>query len=636
MILSRPCGSLLARHLSSFLTVLLFAAALLPVGPVRMYLFGALPGLVLALGFRRRWRLLEFPAVGVALSLPLWAIAAPILYKIDPFWSTWWTPILAFVLTVYEWPRKRRIYFRATKFDAAAAALMIVMAIPIALVFFANGLRTIDGEIVYLARDWFRDDSFYFFALTQAAIEGGGLPDHNPFLAGTPNCYPSLIHGAFGQLTIQGGGPAAVAVHRLSVMYLLANIGLLVLAPVRRAGVKAHGWRALAVFVGALSVALLRPDLFVYPNTNAFAWSFVLLIFWFLGPKPSRTPMSSLLFALALSAALAFSHAMTFMAALVLLACDSTSCLLSRSARKRGLSLVFCLVALAMIFGFVNSTPYPNELSLRPASLDWATVLLFDGSHWAIPLMAICAVAVGCRRRTALALPGMALAILSGLYFVFGLFQAAPSDQWFIQFNAGRFVHFGLLAALPGCLMFRRKISLAIGAALLLGAVASPTFFARRTPRLVQSDPLVLSSDTMDAFERIRLETPPDARFITNRDDYALAAFTGRGQPPCNEDNVWGRNAMTEADFDAFREDVARFWREASSPEQRLAIMRRYGLTHALVMNSLEEHAKGLFPPGSIKTVVDEVDLVVLERIATVLVPRFGNRFAQTAESPLR
>jgi hypothetical protein len=596
--------SIPAWRISAFLTVVLGAAALAPLGTFRMLLFAAAPGLVAALGLRRRWRALEYPVAGVALSLALWAAAAPLLWKGGSALSAWWTPALALLWTVGEWRHNRRVVFHATKADVSAAAFMALMAVPIVAVFWANGMATGDGQPVYRAREWFAWDGFYLFSLVQSAIESQGAPIENPFLAGAPNCYPSLIHCGLAQLTLQSGQIAALAVPKTHLLFSLATMGLLVFAPMRRAGMQTLGWRSFASFAGAAGVALLRPDLFIYPQTNSFAFSFLLLIVWLLGPRPPRTPAVPLAAALALALALVFSHTLTSIAALALIAFDALHCLKEKTSRGRGMILMLGLAALAVFFKALNSPPFPSEVDFKPIMIDWLTFFL-SISPW-IPSLIVIGVAIaGARRRISLCFPSLALALLWGVYYVYGACQADEAGQRFVQFNAERFLHLAALAVLPALLAFRSGSAAFLLAAVAIGAIGHPSALARMTPRLIWAEPLEVSAGDMKLFEEIRLKTPPESRFIVNQDRYALAAFTGRAQTPCQAENLWGRNTIPKGEFRALVSNSRRFWSEASPPE-RVDFMRQRGLTHALLTGPWAEgvpklaDVRSMFPDGAV------------------------------------
>jgi hypothetical protein len=248
----------------------LLIAALLPLGPARVLLFTGLSGFAPLACVRRRWHWLELLVTPPAASLLLFAFAGAGLGPRSALVG--FVPALL-CLSLALWARRadRRITLVLGWPDAAAALALAIWIWPVVSVFRRNGLHLAG----YLARNWFGRDSFYLFSIAEEAVQRNGWPVENPFLAGVGNYYPSLLHVGLGTLAAQSTAPTPVGILWPVPLLLVASPVLCLLAALRDSG-RASLLRGIVVLVGLGGAVGLRPDLFVYPHTQALAmgWLF--------------------------------------------------------------------------------------------------------------------------------------------------------------------------------------------------------------------------------------------------------------------------------------------------------------------------------------------------------------------------
>ena len=251
----------MTRRIASILVAcLLLVADLLPHGPVRLWAFALLAGAPVALQFRRVWGL-DLLLVTFVAGMFVW----PLLR---------WLPVLGWAsLAVLLRSRDNtRIQFAWRRADTIALVGMLATAVPIGLIWSANGMHGAD----YWARGWYERDTQWMWALAQESAARGGRPTENPWLAGLPNNYASLLHVGLGWLSTNAPGPAVLTCSGVVTAYMVAVAGLFVHALAER-----MGWLAL---VGWVAFEVVRPD--VYPVSQSLAMGGLALLMWFAPLEP--------------------------------------------------------------------------------------------------------------------------------------------------------------------------------------------------------------------------------------------------------------------------------------------------------------------------------------------------------------
>jgi len=576
--LARLSVHLPASALLGGLAAVLATAALAPVGPFRMALFAAASGIGPFSMVRSRWRASELLMAPLGMSLLLWAVLGMILGRPPLRGLAPWAPtVVAAGLAVVarRWPR--RIELELSALDAAPMLAAGLAAIPIAMVFAHNGPQ---GD-QYVAREWFTHDSFYLFGLAQESIERGGWPPENPFLAGVANYYPSFLHVGLGALARQGDPTVAFSIVWLAPFFLVASVGLWVVACVRVTDTRSLGTAALTSAVALVGVAgafALRPDLFSYPHTQAFALGWLALMLW-LGADPLDSASTAAAGVVAL--ALVLAHVITGEAAVVSAAATALSLLAARRTRRRGLWLAGGTLALASVFWWMNVPPYGGPR--RPVLFSWIAGAAPSLSPWLWPMIGLALYLASSWRKPARALPALVTVGFGAAYCVYGSSLSEWNERAFVLFNTQRFFLVGLLLGLTAAMRGDRRIGLA--AALLVAASAFyyPTDLATRFKGLLDAPPLVVDASDLRLFDRIRTELPVDARILTPANDYALPAFTGRAQSPQYESqgNLWGLNTLPGAEFAERLGDTMVIPR--LPPAEWPALLDRWGYSHVLV-----------------------------------------------------
>lgn len=245
------------------------------------------------------------------------------------------------------------------------------------------------------------------------------------------------------------------------------------------------------------------------------------------------------------------------------------------ATRRAGLLSAAAVLLLAVLLLAVNWLPYPGT---RGA---WSGAELVDFlAPWWLPLLGGLGMLLAGWRRPLSALGPLGVVALGGLYYAYGSTQLDGSERWFVYFNAERFLHLGLLMALPVAAGGATRAGLAASLLVVGSAVFFPNPMANSTHSLRDAPPLVLDGTDLAWFERIRRETPPDARFFTNLGSYALPAFTGRTQNPI-ESNLWGNNTLPASEFNARLSDASSFLQRG--PEAQSALLERWGYSHVFL-----------------------------------------------------
>jgi len=606
------------------LAATLALAALARVGPTRMTLFAAAGGLGPFLLVRRRWGVSDLLMVPLATSALLWAVLATILtlsHSPLPALAAWAPAFIAAGLAIVAWRQGRQIELVLSPLDAAPLLAAGLAAIPILAVFAHNGPQ---GDR-YVAHSWFNLDSFYFFALAQESVERGGWPDENPFLAGVPNYYPSFLHVGLGALATQGGPTVAICLAWLTPFFLIASVGLWVAACMRAAEARSFAAAATTSGIALLGVAGavgLRPDLFIYPHTQSFAFGWLALLVWLAAAEP-LDPASTIA-AGVVALALVLAHTITGAAALVFAAGTSLRLLLTRETRRQGLFVAAGGLALALVFWRVNALPYSG---LRgPFALSSFSRTGPALQPWLWPMVGLATAVAASWRRPARALPALGTVALGAAYCLYGTMQMDPAEGRFVVFNAVRFFHLGLLLALPPALRGDRRIGLAAVLLVAVSAAWHPSDLARASRSLIDDTPIVVDASELALFERVRHELPVDARILyatpEPRPDLSFPAFTGRAESPIGR-NIWGLNTLPASEFDQRRRDALAF--PTLPSDQWRAVLDRWRYSHVLLRivvppeidpASAPRWVEAQLPPGELVVQMAAGNLFLLARRA--------------------
>jgi len=543
---------------------------------------------------RPRWRLGEVLSVPPSASLWLWAVLAWSLWKVRLGWVLPWAPmLLGLGVAAWAWFRPQRWEVSVSWSDATVIVSMAAIAFWIVPVFIHNGLE--EGR--YLAHSWFGRDTFYFFALAQEALDRQAWPAENPFLAGVANWYPALLHVGWGALAGQSGQVVAIAMSWAAPVLLITAPGILV-ALGQRAGWPGSVPISVTTLLGVAGPFLLRPDLFTYPQTTCFAFAWLWLGIWLWNDRQGS--VKGRLAGFAVLTGLVLAHTVAGSVAVIFLGGKALEGLWVRDLRREGAWVAAGALAVAFVFVKINGLPFPGPsgpLSLRAYS-EFESYL----RPWLVPLGGLALVLLGNRRRPLSWVIPLGAVGLGLAYSVYGSTQLDPNSRWFVYFNAERLLHLALLVAIP--LAAAGRLWGLVGVAVVVvSAVVHPTDLARSWKTLITTPTETLGSTELKLFERIRAETPVDARFISFARGYALPAFTGRSQTP-NEKNIWGLNTLPNEEFRARLNDARRFW--SYPPAQRLAVLDRWGYGYILLdapvdPPNLETWLADQFPAGGVR-----------------------------------
>lgn len=529
---------------------LLALAAALPPGQVRLLLLGTLSGAPVLLALRPRWGtdLLLAPTLA---SLFLWAPLALVLWKVHLFaLGPWLLAVMALGLGFRARRARSEMELSLSWADGAGLLALILVSIPIVAVFTHNGME--GGR--YLARSWFGRDGAYLFALAQEAVERGAWPAENPLAAGLANYYPAMVHVGLGALSIEGGAPAAVDLIWLSPFYLACAPALWVYAAAR----SGTGWRAaLAALLGGAGPFLLRPDLFIFPQAQPYAFGGLALLLW-LGLDLS-TALAQVA-ALVVAAEVILAHSVSGTVAVVLVGGQALQWLVDRSTRRLGAAAVAATLGLGLLFLRLSALPHPGARG--PLSAQAFSGIEAFVAPWEWPLAAVATVLLMNLRRPAQIASTVGIVGLGLAYYAFGGTQLDPSDRWFVLFNAERFFHLALLVALPLVASRPNWVVLVAVGVVTASAILRPTGLALGSRNLLVEAPQVAEATDLTLFERIRRETPPEARLMTNWGGFLVPALTGRAQQPVEGRETTGaQGTVTPQDFAARFGDAQQFFR---------------------------------------------------------------------------
>ena len=610
--MSRPPAAVALHRVLFGLFVALAVAGLLPASTAKLLLLATLSGIAPLLALRRRWSFAELLVAGPSASLATWSLLTALLWKvgISGFALGLVPAVIALALLLWDRRRRRVLELSAQPTDFAALAVMLLALVPVAAVFTANG-PTGEG---YTARGWFARDTYYLFALAQMAVERSTMPPENPFLAGIANHYPALLHVGLGGLSSQSGAPVAISMLKFLPLLLVSVPGLLVTAAVRAANVPNTAAAAVLAASAACVPALLRLDLFVYPQTQILGFGLLLLAVLLWGE--GRPTNGEAVAVVVLCAVLVFGHTISAAAAILFLSSNSTVELWRKDLRRRGAVLAVTTLVLAVLFVRQSALPFAGTLRAGVPAEEVFHALSAYVVPWLPIILGVALIAALSWRRGPPALVGLGLLILGALYQLYAAFPTDPFERWFASFNAERFLIIGVLCAVPTLLAMPRRLALIALGLLLAGAVLyRPGDHLTGTLGLIREPGESLETRDLNFYERVRRETPPDARFFTGIGGYAFPAFTGRSQPPV-ENNIWGLNTVDPKDFEArLAEHQTLFTR---TPDQRTALLQSRGYTHLLIRSGLtgetaQRWADAEFRPGTSRVVISDGRYLVFE-----------------------
>jgi len=107
---------------------------------------------------------------------------------------------------------------------------------------------------------------------------------------------------------------------------------------------------------------LIRPDHLIFPQTQAFAFGFLLLLVWNLGRRPSRMTPAQFMFAAALMIILVCSHTVCSAASLAILTAVAWESMVKKSAKSAAMFGGLALIGM-ILFAWMNAQPYPPAMA---------------------------------------------------------------------------------------------------------------------------------------------------------------------------------------------------------------------------------------------------------------------------------
>ncbi len=341
---------------------------------------------------------------------------------------------------------------------------------------------------------------------------------------------------------------------------------------------------ALAGVAGAVG---LRPDLFIYPHTQAFAFGWLGLMLWLAAAEPLHP--ARVIAAGVVAFGLVLAHTVTGAAALVFTAGTAFRLLLTPTSRRQGLFVAAGSLALALMFWRMNALPYSGPRAAF--ALSSLATIGPDLEPWLRPMVGLALTLAACWRQPAQGLPALATAGLGAAYYLHGSMLVDEGERTFVLFNAPRFLDLGLLLGLLPALRGDRRIGLAGALLVAISAAWHPTGLAKAAKGLIDGSPVVVDASKLALFERVRSTLPVEARILWptpgSVPDYALPAFTGRAQSPIQA-NLWGLNTLSAREFDGRLRDVLDF--PSLPPADWPEVLDRWGYSHIL--------ARVTVPPG--------------------------------------
>jgi hypothetical protein len=575
-LLGRTWSVPLPRALAALAT-LLSLTALAPPTSARAILLLCLGSIAPLIALRPAWNLAVLLFAAPVVSLPLWSAATWLGWACG--WHqilAWWPASLAAVLALSLRSGDRILRLRFEDSDLWALTFVLAFCIPLELVFAASGFQP-DGS--YTARGWWARDSLYFASLVQMALARHAYPFENPFVAGSPNLYRSASHLAFAGLSEQAHTIAVFAIKPLAFVVLAASSGVVFLATAkhldRPAAPRLSGLRFVVPLLAALLWMGIRPDLFIFPQTQSVVYAaFVLALLL----HEEDSPWGSRLLVASLCVYTAFAHAVTSAVCAGWLAAGGLHALARR--RKTGAHFQLGLaVSMGLLFYILNRTPYPS--TRIPFAWANAAAAQAYARPWLLPSAAVLLVVASAFRR---GLPGLVPlgALALGLaYYGFGVTLAEPSHAWFVAFNAERFLHYALLLAFLLLPLLSRAATVTALALVVAGVVLQPPQLLLSSRELLTMAPDRFTPAELRFFETVRTMTPPEARILSLVPTLALPAFTGRAQAAIEPLDVWSMNALPEGAV-ALRQTERSSFLELPIAERERIIASR-GYTHIVL-----------------------------------------------------
>ncbi|MBX7246298.1 MAG: hypothetical protein K1X53_12450 [Candidatus Sumerlaeaceae bacterium] len=522
-------------------TALLVVACLLSPGTARLQLLLWLCGVGPALFVRRDWRFSELVFCLPVFSLILFSLSSFIGWRFGVHGLVAGLPVVASAIlaTIFAL-RGKRISISHGASDYWCVGLVALVAVAIGLVASCNGFQSVGGTTSFIARGWYKADSCYLFSLVQMAVERRGWPAENPMLSAIANYYPSLIHVGLAGLTLQSGAIAAAAVPSMFGPIVISGVALYYHSCDRMAAREKSWIPAL----GTLLVLVARPDFFLFPQTQCFALPVLFLVLTLIAGNKACGPFCLLS---GLGVFIVFAHTVTALVVLVVLIVSAVLVIPARdrnALRRFGPALAGFL--LALLFLSKNAMPVKPDWGspFSGISLSEVSLVLMP---WVLPLATFVAMVCFCWRRYPAFAGAAALTTAVGVaYFARGCLLVDHFDAWFDTFNAQRLFFLGLVIILPGlCAIEPRKAMACMGVA-LLGFVAVPSNTTLGCLNLISEKPLVLGPQFLSACEYVRQQTAPTSRIVTNAENNAVPALTGRARFANEKENYWGHGSLPE------------------------------------------------------------------------------------------
>jgi len=585
-------------------------AALLPAGVTRALIFWVASGAFLVAVFFHQFGCVEWIAAGLILSFVAFSLLGALA------WPVGLPPHLAvlavmLVALAREWRKPpRRLTLHAGAVDVAAVCVTVLVSFPIVVIARRNGLQP-NGSFV--ARHFFAYDSYFFYSLAEAFVNGHHVPVEVPFVAGSQNAYRTWLQAGFGGLRLMVGTPSPLAGIVLIPAYLLATQGLAVWSFVRCSGSKPSVGTATLAAALAVALFVLRPDLAIYPTTQGIALGALYLVGWLWRGPLSSIAESSL--AMGASLVVLMGHGLSGVVAVAFVGSRSIQRLLARETRLSGMVFLGLSIALGVAVLLVNRMPHAGLSHALSWPLTAQGLRAFFAS-W--PLLAIITAGAALAWRTG-GLAPIALLALGLLFRVAAHHRIDLEEVGFLEVNADRFVFFAsvtLALALVGA--HRRRLAFVVVLVLATffgwGNEAASNWLA--TARMATSDGFRIEPGELKLFEEIRRRTPADARIISTVHLNALPAFTGRVQSPVGT-NLGALGMIKPEAYSSRVKDRARF--ADASPAEKIAIMERGGYSHALLVakvpiTAIGDWVRSRFPVGSVQVLYADGSSVLLAR----------------------
>lgn len=309
----------------------------------------------------------------------------------------------------------------------------------------ANGLRGTD----FVIHGFYNGDTITFASLVQKALTTTTASIGNPFAAGGPLEYPTLLHRSLAVVF----SSTHIGLHWLYFWPLLVYVQIVITIPLffllwdtflpePKPGERWLGVRHRSLIIGlqaalTLGLVTLSWDNYIYPQSHFFLSAIFLLLGAILFARYTN-PFAALGLGAIATIALLLSNAVTGSAAAVLFILYILAVNLER--RQKALYQVLSSGAIVLVAAiFVLATPGNAELG-RVAFSYTAAHDMAGLISWLLLLLVGIALQFSLYRRESVAILGLA-----GVTFVIFIF----SSRDIVVANASRFIYHALLLGLP-------------------------------------------------------------------------------------------------------------------------------------------------------------------------------------------